>query len=280
MLTVHAVAATWPVQSFVTEDFHPPTLEVNKTGLTADGFLFFTNEDPDTATKTPVIMTDDGDLIWQSTSSVGAVEVFGNVNVQQMDGNSYLTYFDGLLSGINHAYGSVEVLDHTYTRAFQVCLKPPSPVVLTDTSLNPTCFSDIHESQFTNRGTVLVTLYNATRADLSPLGGPENGWILDGQFYEVDIKTNEIKFAWKSLDHQDTLPITMTHYPLNNTGTSQELAFDFFHINSITTTQDGGYLVSSRHLWSVIKLTPTGAVEWVLEVRHRLPYLHSSPKAS
>ena len=266
-----AQTAHWPTQSFVTEPFHPVELVVNRTGSTADGYLFFAAEG-ENATMTPLIMDDRGDLVWQLDLSGTPLppddsdQLFMQVDVQPLDGQTYLTYFNGTSSG-SHAYGAVHVLDHTYRQAYRICLRPDHVVpTATDTKLE--CYADMHESQFTDRGTVLLSLYNATRVDLTSVGGPKDGWVLDSQFYEVDIKTGAVKFVWKSLDHQKALPIDMTHYPLSNgSGTSVEDAFDYFHINSVALLPDGSYLVNSRHLWATAKLSSSGEVEWVLDVR-------------
>jgi hypothetical protein len=275
------------MRNFVTEEFHVAELEVNKSGPTGEGYVFFapmsTNWSLYAPSLDPVIMTDDGDLVWHkelsvSTEPVGEYGPFvGHVDVQQFEGQSYLTYWSGYF--LNEApgaqtFGAVHVLDHTYTERYTICLELED--LVREVAINVSCANDSHESLFTERGTVLITVNNVTREDLTSVGGPEDGWILDSQFYEVDIQSGEIKFAWKSADHLDALPINSTHYvpgaPVEGggtvgDGTLLETAFDYFHLNCVSLLPDGGYLLGSRHLWSAIKLNSHGDVEWTLPVR-------------
>ncbi|KAH8895244.1 hypothetical protein GQ53DRAFT_641933, partial [Thozetella sp. PMI_491] len=112
---------------------------------------------------------------------------------------------------------------------------------------------DFHESLFMDRGTVLITVYNVTRGDLTSVGGPEDGWILDSQIYEVDIKSGEVRFAWKSAQHLDALR-----------STRHTIEFDYFYLNCVSLLPDGGYLLGARHFWQAIKLDSRGNVEWTL----------------
>jgi hypothetical protein len=70
------------------------------------------------------------------------------------------------------------------------------------------------------------------------------------------LPSGRVLFEWKSLDHVD---IAETHaaymgHPL-----------DYFHINSIDLTSDGGLLVSARNTWAVYKISRrTGDVRWRL----------------
>lgn len=278
------LAQSWPMQHFVTEEFHVAELEVNKTGPTGDGYIFFapvsTNWSLYAPSFGPVIMTGDGDLVWHpetstSTDPIGRYKPFvGLVDVQLFEGQSYLTYWSGYMVNGAQTFGAVHVLDKTYTERYTICLELEN--LVREVPVDITCANDFHESLFTDRGTVLITVYNVTRGDLTSIEGPPDGWILDSQFYEVDIKSGEIRFAWKSADHLDVLPINLTHYipgaPNVGGGTvgdgrSPEKAFDYFHLNCVSLLPDGGYLLGARHTWSAIKLNSGGDVEWTLQVR-------------
>jgi hypothetical protein len=56
------------------------------------------------------------------------------------------------------------------------------------------------DNGITPHGTIVVTAYNLTMADLTAVGGNSNGYVWDSQFYEVDIKTGEVLFRWSALD--------------------------------------------------------------------------------
>lgn len=126
---------------------------------------------------------------------------------------------------------------------------------------------DIHEHQMTSRNTLLVSAYNNTPYDLSPYGGPANGWITDSLVFELDIETWDVLFSWKALDHVSP---TMSHQPLaikalNITYGTKAAPWDWFHVNSIDFVGDD-YLVNGRHTWTTYLVSGTdGSVIWSIE---------------
>lgn len=128
---------------------------------------------------------------------------------------------------------------------------------------------DLHELLITPKGSLLVTANNVTQADLTSVGGPSDGWVVDALIYEIDIATNEVLFSWSSLDHLDEIPFTASVYPLGAegfNGKNQSLAWGYFHINAVEP-YDGGYIVSSRFLCSAIAIDASGNVKWRLSGR-------------
>lgn len=79
-----------------------------------------------------------------------------------------------------------------------------------------------HQAYVTDRGSLIVSAYNATPADLASVGGPTDGWVLDSMFYEIDIKTQEILFSWSALNAG--IPVNATK--LTAEGSSQESPLD------------------------------------------------------
>jgi hypothetical protein len=116
--------------------------------------------------------------------------------------------------------------------------------------------SDLHEFLITPENTGLLSSYEVRNADLSSVGGPPDGKVIGGMVQEIALPSGRVLFEWKSLDHVD---IAETHaryigHPL-----------DYFHINSIDLTSDGGLLVSARNTWAVYKISRrTGEVRWRL----------------
>lgn len=251
---VQTAWSSWPIQTFHTEpEFQPPILSINKTGAhLAEGLIVFTPEGSnDTA---PMIFTDSGDLIWN-----GPAEDTTNLFVQSLDSRDVLTFWSGTGYNVGRGYGNVTVLDDTYSELCTVC--PDFPVETTN-GTSSGCALDLHESFITPRGTMLATVVNVTTADLSPIGGPEVGWVFDTMFLEIDIKTQEILFQWSPL--QAGIPINSTKLPLLGTGTSKANPFDWSHMNSVETLGDG-YLANSRHCWSTYAINRDGEVEWTIE---------------
>ena len=88
---------------------------------------------------------------------------------------------------------------------------------------------DVHELLITQNGSIIVTANNVTQADLTSVGGPSNGWVVEGLVYEIDIATNEVLFRWGSLDHLADIPFSASLYTLGTegfTGANQSLAFN------------------------------------------------------
>lgn len=85
---------------------------------------------------------------------------------------------------------------------------------------------------------------------------------MDSLFQEIDIATGELLFQWRASDHFD---VSSTKVASMFAGLHVKYPLDFFHINSVEKDDLGNYLISSRHLHSVIYINGTdGEVAWVL----------------
>jgi len=119
---------------------------------------------------------------------------------------------------------------------------------------------DLHELTLTTEGTALMTSYHTEAANLSSVGGPRNGYVLACAVMEVDVATGKLLWSWESLDH---VPISATYQKFS--GGTQQVPFDYFHINSIAVAPDGDLLISSRNTWCIYKVSRTsGEVLWRL----------------
>lgn len=252
----------WPYQVYKSSPFTPPKLEITTKGQSlAPGLLFITPSDGSTiqATKdtAPLIMTDTGQLVWN-----GPMVTANNLRVASYHGNPILTYWtgsSGSAAKVGHGYGNVTFLDNTYNEILVVC--PQLGLLTSDNSKYP-CEADLHESFVTDRNTLLVTAYNVTETDLSSIGGPSDGWVLDCLFFELDPKNGSILFRWSALEH---IPVNETKLRLaGSEGLSQSSPFDWFHINSVVNLGDR-FLVNSRHLWATYLITAKGDIEWTLQ---------------
>lgn len=59
----------WPLQTFVTEpNINPPVFDINKTGTTADGYIFMDTNTNGAASSDLVatIITDEGEIVWSA----------------------------------------------------------------------------------------------------------------------------------------------------------------------------------------------------------------------
>ncbi|CAK7226223.1 hypothetical protein SEUCBS140593_006168, partial [Sporothrix eucalyptigena] len=263
-LNIGSSATGWPLQAFKTLNGSVPAVRVVKYGQTEQGYLFTTNRNVTNNQCVPYITSDDGQLVWYG--GIAPNTLLG-LRTQTFNNDTILTYWQGTPAGTGVGYGSIVILDTAYDVAYNVTLKnTPELNFVTILDYEPDTFVDAHESEFTADGSVLVTAINATLGDLSSVGGPSVGWILDSQIVELDVKTNEVLFRWSSLD-QSGLPLTASWGPLDNTtGTTKALSWDWAHLNSAAKYGDK-YLINSRHLCTVFLVDKNGNVEWHLSGR-------------
>ena len=252
--------SAWPTQSFKTApSARAPVLDITKSGASlAPGYLMMTQIPvTDEVANSSFIMTDTGDLVWYSNPGT-----YSNLVVQSLDSQPVLSCWNG--TSINEqGYGFISILDTTYTEIYRVC---PDIIALTPGNTTFPCYADIHESYITDRGSILVTVYDIAPADLTFVNGSKNGWVYDNLFYEVDIKTNRTLFRWSALE---SIPLASTKAVLGNFGFgngSLTSPFDWFHINSVQSV-GSNYLINARHTWSSYFLSSNGRIHWQIQVR-------------
>lgn len=122
--------------------------------------------------------------------------------------------------------------------------------------------ADIHEFLITPRNTALFLSTKAIPMDLTPYGGPADGYVQDFAIQEVDIKTKQLVFFWKALDH---IPLSDSYEPASNASQTGNI-WDAYHLNSIGLTDDPHcILVSSRSMWTIYKINkPSKQIVWKL----------------
>jgi hypothetical protein len=118
--------------------------------------------------------------------------------------------------------------------------------------------ADLHEFQITPQGTALIDALGFANANLSSVGGPSSGTVLDDVIQEVDIKTGRVLWQWHALGH---VPLDASYEPY----VSNDLWYDYFHLNSIQQLPDRNLLISARNTWAVYEISrKTGKVIWTL----------------
>ena len=258
----------WPYHTFVSEpDFHPPVLEITKQSTATNGYLVFAP-----LPFIPVypnrfagglIMDQLSNPIWHTP-----VEIVGNLEVGT---NGVLKYWTGGVGGNSidaHGFGSVTLLGKNYNQTALLTLNDGTFKAGDSLQNKPEpSYIDIHENLLTSRGTLLVTAYNSTPFDLSSVGGPRDGWVLNSLIYEIDLQTNRTLFRWSSIEHVDELPLNGSHqlHP-NGTiidGNNATHPWDYFLTNAVYPDGDG-YILSVRHYWSVVRIDGKGNVTWTL----------------
>lgn len=256
---------TWPYQVYETVSFQPPWLNITHQTPPSEGYLFFAPDGATPVQMAPVIMDIDGELIWN-----GEEQHAFNFGVYDYLGEPVLAWWNGTLfpEPVGRGNGVIKIYNNKYEEIHEVTLAGTflelEPGVTYPSNI------DVHELLITPQGSIVVTANNVTQADLTSVGGPVDGWVVNAMVYEIDIATNEVLFEWSALDHLEGVPFTASVYPLGVegfNGTSQSTAWGWFHINSAEPFE-GGYILSSRFLCSAIAIDGTeGHVKWRLSGR-------------
>ena len=225
-------------------DLSPPTVEVTTHAHdTAPAYVFVAPK-KGVGQYGPMILDDSGQLVWFRPLR-DKDEYAMDFKVQSYRGEPVLTWAEGRVVA-GHGLDQYVVLDSSYREITR--LRAGNGYV-----------GDHHEFLITPQDTALLTIYASTPADLSSVGGPRNGEVLDGIAQEVDIETGEVLFEWHSLDHVGL------EESYRRASKDSRWPFDYFHINSIDVDHDSNLLVSAKGTCTVYKVNrSTGEVMWRL----------------
>ncbi|MFJ8895338.1 arylsulfotransferase family protein [Leifsonia sp. NPDC102414] len=241
--TPSASSTAQPVlRSFVSSDLTVPAITSWKTGTTAPGFVFVTQQ---VTGFNGAIVRENGEPVWIEPTKANVTDL----KVQTYRGEPVLTYWTGKSTG-GHGAGQGKILDPTYATIATV-------------SAGNGLDADLHEFNLTDRGTALVTVYATKPADLSSIGGPKNGYLYDCHVQEIDVETGKVLLDWDALDH---IPVSETYLGLTqdagHDGTTAGRAFDAYHLNAVEEDGDR-LLVSARHTHTIYSIDrATGDVKW------------------
>lgn len=192
----------------------------------------------------PMILDEQGELVWFHPMPHSRKAT--DFRAQRYHGRPVLTWWEGHFDPDGFGRGHYIIANQSYQRIARF-------------RSGDGHLGDLHEFVITPRDTALITIYRPVPYDLSPLGGPEHGTVLEAIVREVDIDTGRVLLDWHALDH---VSLTESHEPVSSDG--DEL-YDFFHVNSIDVDHDGNLLVSARHTDTVYKIDrQTGEVIWRL----------------
>jgi len=229
-------------------DLHPPAIkaDTNSPG-TAPGYIFLSpKKGPEEEAPTqdaPLIVDEDGEPVWFHPLQDAEADAF-NFKVQTYKGETVLTWWEGRHTG--YGQGKYVICDHSYREIKRF-------------GAGNGYEGDHHEFFITPEDTALITIYHKVRRDLSGVGGPVDGNVLDGIVQEIDIESGKVIFEWHSLEHVG-LDEALYEPP-----SDLEAPFDYFHINSVDPHPDGYLTISARRTSTVYKVDrKTGEIDWRL----------------
>lgn len=240
------VRSSGPVRAFHSRpDLRPPTVTVTKPPDIDGGYLFMGPWASGGNQPGPLMVGPDAEPVWFNPISSGQTSRTWATNFQTFTyrGQPVLAWWEGEVLDTGLGQGEAIIADRAYREVARVRAANGRQM-------------DLHEFQLTPQGTALFTCYPETlQADLSSIGGPRRGMLLDSVFQEVDVRTGELLLEWKGLDH---IPVSDSYKPFKE-------PYEYLHINSIQVLPDGNLLVSARHAWALYKLDRrTGQVIWRL----------------
>ncbi|BBX75501.1 aryl-sulfate sulfotransferase [Mycobacterium shinjukuense] len=226
------------------------TVNVNRPGG-APGYVFFvsgtTAANPGVGSRPAVLVVADkaGNVVWQRELPAG--QTAGNLRVQSYQGKPVLTWWQGLKRG-SHGLGASYIADAHYN-------------VIATLTPGSALSSDIHEFRLTSDGRALITCYQEVSADLTALGGPNDGRIYNCIAAVVDVATKKTLFLWDARSH-----VPVSDSPAKY---SAGQVLDPYHMNSIALDPAGNLVISMRAMSTVFNVDPrTGAINWQLGGKH------------
>jgi hypothetical protein len=237
-----AAAAGGPYRS--ASSLSPPVVTISRREAGAATTPIFLAPFSGSSQFGPMIVDGAGHLVWFRPLPKGtSAAAFA---VQTYRGRPVLTWWEGKELG-GWGEGVYVIADSSYSELARIPAQDGQ-------------WGDLHEFHITSRDTALISVYRSTTLDLTAVGGPTQGLVMEGVVQEIDIATHKLLFEWRSSDH---VPVTESYrgYPTN---TDPDL-FDYFHLNSVAVDTDGNLLIPARHTSTVYKLNrKTGDVMWRL----------------
>jgi hypothetical protein len=233
------------VWSFVSEpDLRPMKISVNVNDTGSSSGKIFIAPYSSSATSSygqqgSLIMDYGGNPIWfRPLSSVNLMNT--DFRVQKLAGEPVLTFWQGTLaappsytdapSGSSEPGSCYYILDKSYR-------------VIKTVSAQKGYTADIHEFLITPNNTALFLSTLAVPMDLTPYGGPKEGYVEDFAIQEVDLRTNALLLFWNALSH---IPLAESYEPASNASSTANI-WDAYHLNSIGLTDKfENILVSGR----------------------------------
>jgi hypothetical protein len=240
------VRSSGPVRAFHSRpDLHPPTITVTNNPDIDGGYLFMGPWASGGNQPGPLMVDGDAEPVWFNPISSGHTSSMWATNFQTFTyrGQPVLAWWEGRVLDTGLGQGEAVIVDHSYREVARVQAAGGRQM-------------DLHEFQLTPEATALFTCYPETvQADLTSIGGPSRGTLMESVFQEVDVRTGRLVREWRGLDH---VPVSDSYMPFKE-------PYEYLHINSIQVLPDGNLLVSARHTWSLYKLDRhSGEVIWQL----------------
>jgi hypothetical protein len=252
----HAKQATETKQTTDAGELHtlpgvvPPklTLTHRASAGVAAGYVFMAEKGGTKKPGGPVIADNRGRILWyhQLAHPLEATDF----RTQTYRGKPVLTWWQGTINKTGVGKGEDVIYDASYRK-------------LTTVKAAHGLDADLHEFELTPRGTAFISVYNEVPRDLTSVGGPKHGWVLDSIVQEIDVASGKLVFDWHSLDHVPLSESLQAHQEPALHATKKR-PLDYFHVNSVADAPGGRILVSGRNTSALYLLARNGSIVWRL----------------
>ncbi len=253
-----------PLGSYVTRDtytfvsaptLHPPKIRIiqqSPARQLAPGYIFTANfydlnEPPIIGQSGPLILNADLQPVW--FEPVPEAVVANDLNAQTYQGKPVLSWWQGRVTNTGATETGEDIVVNQH---YQVIarLKATGGWVLT-----------LHEFLISGED-AWVTANKNIPMNLSKYGGAYNGALVDSAVQEYNLRTGKLVLSWDALDH---IPLSESQATLPTNG----FPWDAYHVNAISLTGQGTFVVSMRDTWAAYLVNiATGGIEWTLGGRH------------
>jgi hypothetical protein len=222
------------VQSFHSAQMQPPSVFVSadSAGVLPGDIFMAPYSGP--GGNGPMIMTQQGQLIWMDTLP-GEMKAT-NLQVQSYEGRPVLTWWQGYIPEQGFGLGEEIVANTSYKQILHVKAGNGS-------------LADLHDFHIEPNNTALFTVFRTIHCNLTSVKGPKDAAVTDASFQELDLKTGLVRREWTSVDH---VALGETYAEAEKSSTQWPL--DYFHLNTIDPRGNGTTLLSSRNtmaLWLI-----------------------------
>ncbi len=234
---------------------HPPKIRIAQRasgGALSPGYIltanfYDLNEPPIVGQSGPLLL--DGELqpVW--FRPVPQAVVANDLNVQTYEGSPVLSWWQGRVTNTGATETGEDVV---VNRHYQVVarLRGTGGWVLT-----------LHEFLISGED-AWVTANRNIPINLSRYGGAYNGSLVDSAVQEYNLRTGRLIRSWDALKH---IPLGESQATLPTNG----FPWDAYHVNAISLTGQGTFLVSMRDTWAAYLVNiATGRIEWTLGGKH------------
>lgn len=230
-------------------DLDVPILKVDHAARgTSPGYVFVAEKGGKDRPGGPVIADNRGRILWYHQVPAGLEAT--DFRTQSYRGKPVLTWWQGKISKAGVGVGTYEIYDRSYRHV--KTLKAAHGLA-----------GDLHEFELTPRGTAFISIYHEVPYDLSPVGGPRKGYVLDSIVQELNVATGKPVFEWHSLEHVPlSESLQANREPAHHATKKRPL--DYFHVNSVADGPGGTILVSARNTSALYLLRRDGSIVWRL----------------